>query len=314
MAIRVGVSACVLGDRVRFDGGHKLSHFVAEELARVFRFVPICPEQAIGMGVPRPSVRLVGDPARPRVKGCQQPDLDVTDRLLAFGRRALPSLAQLSGYVLCGKSPSCGMARVRVYKENGDGLGKVGVGVFARQLMATYPNLPVEEDGRLQDPLLRENFVLRVLAYHQWQSLLAQGLSHQVLQDFHRRHKFLLLAHHQQAYRQLGPLLAAGKGQDLQALADDYIRRFMAALKKPASRCNHSNVLMHLQGFFKQQLTSLEKAELTELIGQYRQGLVPLMAPLTLLNHHLRRHPKPYLAEQRYLSPYPMELKLRYGL
>ncbi len=311
--IQVGVSACVLGEKVRFDGGHKQSHFVAQELARFFRFVAICPEQAIGMGVPRPAIRLVGDPARPRVRGSQDSELDVTEPLLAFGQQKLPSLAGLSGYVLCSKSPTCGMERVRVYKENGEGLGKIGVGVFARALMAAYPNLPVEEDGRLQDPLLRENFVMRVMAYHRWQQMLASDLTAGALQDFHRCHKFLLLAHDQPGYRALGPLLANGNN-DLEALAADYISRFMAALKKPASRRNHANVLMHIQGFFKKQLSAPEKAELSQLIHQYRQGLVPLMAPLTLINHHLGRYPKAYLSEQSYLHPYPVELKLRYGL
>ena len=312
MAIRVGVSACVLGEPVRFDGGHKLSRFVADELGRHFQFVAVCPEQAIGMGVPRPTIRLVGDPAAPRVKGSKDSSLDVTESLARYAAERLPGLAGLSGYILCSKSPTCGMERVRVYDEQGNGLGKVGVGVFAQALISRYPQLPVEEDGRLHDPLLRENFVLRVMAYHDWQSNVLTDLSLQNLMAFHRRHKFLLLAHDQAIYRRLGPAIAEAK--DAQDIASSYILSFMQALAKPASRRNHTNVLMHLQGFFKKVLSSAEKQELSELIEHYRQGLTPLMAPLTLLNHHLRHHPVPYLKEQSYLHPYPHDLRLRYGL
>ncbi|WP_115718718.1 YbgA family protein [Gallaecimonas mangrovi] len=314
MTIPVGVSSCVLGEKVRFDGGHKLSRFIADELGRHFRFVAICPEMAIGMGTPRPTIRLVGHPDRPRVQGTKDLALDVTDQLNAFTQQTLPKLANLCGYILCAKSPTCGMERVRVYRENGDGLGKVGVGVYAKALMAFYPNLPVEEDGRLHDPLLRENFVMRVMAYHQWQQLKAKGLTTSDLMAFHRQHKFLLLAHNQPLYRQLGPLIASASKDDVMAVAEQYIGRFMAALKHPASKKDHANTLMHLQGFFKKVLSGAEKQELASLIDDYRQGLVPLMAPLTLINHHLRLHPVPYLAEQSYLHPYPADLKLRYGL
>lgn len=314
MEIKVGVSACVIGQKVRFDGGHKLSRFISDELGRHFRFVPVCPEMAIGMGSPRPTIRLVGDPENPRVQGTKGPELDVTEQLQAFADTALPGMSELSGYLLCAKSPTCGMERVRVYRPDGEGLGKVGVGVFAKALMERFPNLPVEEDGRLNDPLLRENFVLRVMAYHQWQQLRQDGLTLAGLMAFHRRHKFLLLAHNQPLYRQLGPMLAAADMASLYEVAEAYISRFMQALKSPASRKDHTNVLMHLQGFFKKMLSGTEKQELGELIQQYRQGLVPLVAPLTLINHHLRLHPVSYLAEQSYLNPYPADLKLRYGL
>ncbi|WP_417360302.1 YbgA family protein [Gallaecimonas pentaromativorans] len=314
MEIKVGVSACVIGQQVRFDGGHKLSRFISDELGRHFRFVPVCPEMAIGMGSPRPTIRLVGDPEHPRVQGTKGPELDVTEQLKAFADTALPGMSELSGYLLCAKSPTCGMERVRVYRPDGEGLGKVGVGVFAKALIARFPNLPVEEDGRLNDPLLRENFVLRVMAYHQWQQLRLDGLTLAGLMAFHRRHKFLLLAHNQPVYRELGPMLAAADTATLKEVAEAYISRFMQALQSPASRKDHTNVLMHLQGFFKKMLSGTEKQELSELIQQYRQGLVPLVAPLTLINHHLRLHPVGYLAEQSYLNPYPADLKLRYGL
>lgn len=314
MSIWVGVSACVLGEKVRFDGGHKLSRFVADELGRHFRFFPLCPEMAVGLSSPRPTIRLVGNAERPRLVGTKDGSWDITDDLHAYSDKVLPGLGHLAGYILCGKSPTCGMERVKVYTPEGEGLGKVGVGLFAARLMATYPNLPIEEDGRLHDPLLRENFVMRVMTYHQWLALLAEGLSVSGLMAFHRRHKFLLLAHNQKLYRELGPLIAKAGPAELPALAERYITDFMAALAHPASKKDHSNVLMHLQGFFKKALSREEKGELRGLIDQYRQGLVPLMAPLTLINHHLSRHPVPYLAEQSYLNPYPVDLKLRYGL
>lgn len=312
--ITLGISACVLGNPVRFDGGHKRSGFVCNELAKHFEFMPLCPEQAIGMGVPRPTIRLVGNPEAPRVIGSKDTRIDVTDALSAYSERTIAGLGSISGYILCAKSPSCGMERVPVYTDQGDNQGKIGVGVFARALMKARPELPIEEDGRLCDPLLRENFVLRVVAFNRWQEISGSGMSSAQLQTFHRAHKYLLLAHNQPLYRQLGPLVANATDDDIDASAQRYIALFMKALAKPASRKNHTNVLMHLQGYFKNQLSPVEKQELTETIHHYREGIVPLMSPLTLINYLLQRHPMSYLSEQTYLNPYPKDLRLRYGL
>lgn len=316
--IRVGISACLLGQAVRFDGGHKRSHFCVQELGAHFDYHPLCPEMVIGLGVPRAAIRLVRREGVVRAE-TRDGSLDVTNRLIAYGEQQARRLDFISGYILCAKSPSCGMERVRVYTAGdkgagGEGGAKEGVGLFARALMAANPLLPVEEEGRLGDPVLRENFVLRVFAYHDWQQLCARGITAAGLIAFHSRYKYLVLSHATSHYRALGRLLADLGREPLETIAGRYIQGLMAALTIRANRRGHTNVLMHLQGYFKRVLTPSQKQELTELIDKYRIGTVPLLVPLTLLRHHLREHPNPYLAAQVYLDPHPETLRLRYGL
>ena len=311
MTIRVGISACLLGQKVRYDGGHKRADFCTEVLSHYFQFVPLCPEVAIGLGVPRPTIRLVQQGSEIRVQSADG-QLDVTERLREYGQLKAGELTELSGYVFCAKSPSCGMERVRLFGDAGG--AKEGVGLYAHTLMQALPLLPVEEDGRLNDPVLRENFVMRVYAYHDWQTLIQQGISRGGLIAFHSRYKYLLLAHHPAAYKELGKYLATMQQWPLEHVAERYVSGLMAALKQKASRKNHTNVLQHLQGYFKKQLTAAQKAELHESIDHYRRGILPLLAPMMLLRHYLREYPNGYLQQQVYFSPYPQELALRYGL
>ncbi len=310
--IQIGISACLLGEPVRYDGGHKRLPFADDELSRHFDFLKICPEQAIGMGVPRPTIRLVGDPDKPQLIGSSNAELNVTDAMQAFAKETTPKLTEISGYILCAKSPSCGMERVPVYDEQGNGLGKVGVGLFARQLMTVHPLLPVEENGRLNDVHLRENFVLRVVAYSRWQAIIAQGLNSKLLEDFHRRHKFLLLAHNQAIYRELGPIVA--EAGEINERGERYIKKFMLALKQPASTKNHTNTLMHIQGFFKDHLDADDRLKLTETVRDYAAGQLPLLVPLEMLSHYLKKYHIDYLLDQYYFDPYPRDLKLRMGM
>lgn len=312
MTIQIGISACVLGEKVRYDGGHKNSPFCSAVLSSFVRYLPICPEQAIGMGIPRPAIRLLktadGDI---RLVNSKDSSIDFTEKMHQFTESKLPTLAPLSGYIVCAKSPSCGMERVRIVDEQGALLGKVATGLFTQRLMQKYPWLPVEEDGRLLDADLKENFITRVYALHAWQQMLATGFSIGKLVEFHSQFKFLIMAHHPTAYRELGRLVAQAKLFALDDLAQRYLLEFMRALKQLATRKQHANVLMHLQGFFKKMLSPAAKQELLSLIHQYRLGHAPLMAPLTLLKHHLSLHPHQYVAAQRYLLPYPPELGLR---
>lgn len=310
--IHIGISACLMGDPVRYDGGHKRLPFATDALAEHFEFIRVCPEQAIGLGVPRPTIRLVGDPEAPRLQRSNDPSIDLTEQMQVFARDTATQLTHISGYIFCAKSPSCGMERVPVVSAEGGGLGKVGVGIYAQALMEALPLLPVEENGRLNDVRLRENFVLRVIAYGRWQALMAAGLSTHALQEFHRRHKFLLLAHNQQIYRELGPLVA--NPDDLDSAAEGYIHRFMLALKRPASTKNHTNTLMHMQGFFKNHLDRNDRAQLTQVIKDYASGLLPLLVPLELLTLFLKKYHIDYLLDQYYFDPYPRNLKLRLGL
>lgn len=312
--IKVGISACLLGAPVRFNGGHKQSHLCKDVLSQYFQYVSVCPEQAIGLGTPREPIRLVGDTHNPRAIGTVDSSLDVTAALTAYGQRTAAELTDLCGYILMQNSPSCGMERVKVYQDNGHTTERGGRGLFTAAFMRAQPNLPVEEDGRLNDPVLRENFITRVFAYAEWQQLLASGLSRKKLYDFHARYKYQLMANSPADCAALGRLLASNHQVRLGILANQYFSLFMAALKKIANRGSHTNVLQHISGYIKRSLTADEKRELQELISQYRTGIVPLVVPLTLIKHHFKRHPDRYIAEQVYLQPHPENLSLRNAL
>ena len=306
----VGISSCLLGQQVRFDGGHKKDGWITGPLSAFFDFLPVCPEVGIGLGVPRPTIHLVGDPERPRAVGSRDASLDVTEQLESFGIGQLPHLAGLSGYILKSKSPSCGMARVPVTSAKGMP-AKVGVGIYARVLMQRMPLLPVEEEGRLNDPVLRENFVTRVYVLHRWQQLRAGRITAAKLIDFHSRQKYLVMAHSQAAYQRLGQMLSHLKQVDLEAVADMYIAELMTALARRVTRRRHVNVLQHIMGYLKDHIDAGDKAELLASIDAYRREEVALVVPITLLRHHLRRHPDPYMEKQVYLSPHPEKLALR---
>lgn len=309
--IKVGISACLLGAPVRFNGGHKQSHLCKTVLAQYFEYVSVCPEQAIGLGTPREPIRLVGDTNNPRAVGTVNAELDVTDALTAYGQRTAAELTDLCGFILMQKSPSCGMERVKVYQYSGHTAEHGGVGLFAAALMRAQPNLPVEEDGRLNDPVLRENFITRVFAYSEWRQLLESGLTRKKLYDFHTRYKYQLMANSPADATALGRLLASNHELRLGILATQYFSLFMSALKKIANRGSHTNVLQHISGYIKRLLDADEKRELQTLISQYRTGIVPLIVPLTILKHHFNRHPDPYIAKQVYLQPHPENLSLR---
>jgi uncharacterized protein YbgA (DUF1722 family)/uncharacterized protein YbbK (DUF523 family) len=309
--LQIGVSACILGQQVRFDGGHKKADFCFGPLAHWVNFLPICPEMAIGMPSPRPAIRLVQQATGViHLQQSNNPHIDHTETMQQFAEQMLPNLFDLSGYIVCAKSPTCGMERVRLHGPEGQTLGKVGVGLFTRQLMQRYPWLPVEEDGRLLDADLRENFVIRIFSLYRLQQAMQDGFTVGKLVHFHTQHKFLLLAHHPVAYRALGRLVAQARLFSPEALYERYRLDFMQALSTPATRRNHSNVLMHLMGFFKKVLPAAAKAELVTLIHQYRQGFIPRVAVLTLFKHHLQLNPSDYVAAQQYLQPYPTDLGL----
>ena len=273
--------------------------------------MPCCPELGAGLGVPRPAIRLVGDPKAPRAVRVSDASHDVSAALHDYAARRIPELGDLCGYIFIKNSPSCGLFRVKVYQENGHPHQEGGRGLFADALTRAMPLLPVEEDGRLQDPVLRENFITRVFAWHNWQRLCREGLSAARLIDFHSRYKYTLMAHSPQDYQALGRMLADAGRQEPHSLGEHYFARLMAALRNPATRKTNTNVLMHLQGYLKQKLESREKEHMCEVIEQYRQGILPLVVPVTLLRHHFRQHPDPYIERQAYLQPYPDDLKLR---
>jgi uncharacterized protein YbgA (DUF1722 family)/uncharacterized protein YbbK (DUF523 family) len=307
----VGISACLLGQEVRFDGGHKRDRYITDTLGKFFEWVPVCPEVEMGLGIPRETLRLVGESEEPRLVFFKTGG-DITDGMKAWAKARLDALAKLDllGYILKSDSPSCGMERVRIYRATGIP-SKDGVGIFARALMDRFPLLPVEEEGRLHDLPLRENFIERIFCYRRWRDLIASGLTRGKLVAFHTIHKLLMLAHSPKHYTELGRLVANAKGLPLKELETRYGELFMVGLKVKATAKKHTNVMHHILGYFKRDLDAKDKAELLTVIADYYQGLVPLVVPLTLFNHHLARTPVPYIQDQVYLNPHPKELMLR---
>ncbi|MFJ3486390.1 YbgA family protein [Pseudomonas sp. NPDC090202] len=308
---RLGVSACLMGVEVRYNGGHKESHLLTRSLNDYFDFVPACPEVAIGMGVPREPIRLVGDPEHPQAVGTVREDLNVTEALADYGVHMAEAMDDICGYIFMQKSPSCGLERVKVYRDNGALFDAGARGIYAQAFCVRQPDLPVEEAGRLCDPVLRENFITRVYAYAAWQDLLKSGISRRALTEFHARYKYQLMANDPMQYKVLGSLLGHMGNSDPVEIAPRYFSQLMTALKKPATRRTHTNVLQHLCGYLRDTLSAPDKKEIQSVINQYHQGIVPLVVPLTLLKHHFRRHPDPYIALQVYLQPHPENLSLR---
>ncbi|MNF61144.1 hypothetical protein D3C84_427800 [compost metagenome] len=300
-----------MGTEVRYNGGHKESRLCSRTLTDYFDFVEVCPEVAIGLGIPREPIRLVGDPVQPEAVGTIDREINVTRPLAEYGRKMAAELDDICGYIFMQKSPSCGLERVKVYHANGAPVDGGGRGIYAQAFCAQHPDLPVEEDGRLNDPVLRENFLTRVFAYSAWQQLLKEGLSRRGLTEFHSRYKYLLMAHNPVQYKALGNLLGNMGKTDPRTLGPQYFSELMAALKKCATRRTHTNVLQHLSGYLKKNLSTDDKQEVQHVIGQYRHGIVPLVVPLTLLKHHFRQYPDPYIAQQVYLQPHPENLSLR---
>jgi uncharacterized protein YbgA (DUF1722 family)/uncharacterized protein YbbK (DUF523 family) len=304
--IPIGISSCLLGHNVRYDGSHKRDAYITGTLSEYFDFRPFCPEVEIGLGAPRPTIHLVKVNGEIRCIGVKNPEIDVTERLRDHAGQLTAQHTDLCGYILKKDSPSCGMERVKVYADNIP--RRDGVGIYAETMMRNNPLLPVEEEGRLGDAGLRENFIQRVYVLYRWKLMLAEGLTVRNLTRFHARHKLIIMSHGD--YRELGQLLAGAAQDNIEQVADRYILLLMTVLRKVASRGNHVNVLQHIQGYLKKELSADDKAELCEIIERYRQGELPLIVPLTLLKHHFRKSPDPYIDESYYLSPYPQELRL----
>jgi uncharacterized protein YbgA (DUF1722 family)/uncharacterized protein YbbK (DUF523 family) len=296
--IRVGLSTCLMGQKVRYDGGHKQDRYITDILGDYFDFVLVCPELEIGMGAPR----MVGS----------RSGEDWTERMNVYSVKRVEKLAKqrLSGYILKKGSPSCGMERVKVTNEKGMP-HKIGVGLYARALRERFPLLPVEEEGRLHDVKLRENFIVRVFACHRLQNLFHGGFSRGRIVEFHAAHKLLLMAHSPKHYKTLGQLVAAVKQHNPEEFQAQYSALFMEALAVKATARKNVNVLQHIMGFLKQHLDSAEKQDILAVIEDYRNQLVPLVVPLTLVKHYLQKHDLPYVNDQIFLNPHPKELMLR---
>jgi uncharacterized protein YbgA (DUF1722 family)/uncharacterized protein YbbK (DUF523 family) len=307
----IGISSCLLGNKVRYDGGHTLDSYVTETLGQYFTWVPVCPEIEYGLPVPRETMRLTGTPASPRLVTVRT-GVDHTEGMIAWAMQKLQELEkeELCGFIFKSKSPSSGMGGVKVYSDDGVP-SKKGVGLFAGAFIRHFPLLPVIDEGRLHDPSLRENFLERVFVYQRWRKLIQTGATIKNLVPFHTHLKYLILAHSPRHYSALGKLVAEGKKHSPDKLFAEYIRLLMEGLVLIATVKKNTNVLLHIAGYFKHQLTQEEKHELLESIEQYHQGFIPLIVPIVLLRHYIRQFQEPYLNSQYYLDPHPVELMLR---
>jgi uncharacterized protein YbgA (DUF1722 family)/uncharacterized protein YbbK (DUF523 family) len=309
--IKLGISACLLGENVRYDGGHKLDRFLTETLGQYVEYVPVCPEVECGLPIPRESMHLEGDLDSPRLVTSRTKQ-DMTDRMVQWARKRMVELEKedLCCFIFKSNSPSSGMERVRVYNEKGMPVKK-GVGIFARIFMEHFPLLPVEDEGGLHDPKIRENFIERIFTLKRWREVLTRKESRGNLVDFHTKQKLLILSHSPKHYQMMGKLVAKAKDLSLKDLYQQYQTLLMECLQLKTTPKKNANILQHMMGYFREQLSSDEKQELLEIIDHYRQGYIPLIVPITLINHYVRKYNQPYLKQQVYLNPHPLELQLR---
>ena len=309
--IRLGISTCLLGENVRYDGGHKLDRFLTETLGQYVEWVPVCPEVECGLPIPREAMHLEGDPEHPRLVTSRTYE-DKTAQMLKWANRRVKELENedLCGFIFKSHSPSSGMERVKIRNEKGMP-EKKGVGLFAMTFMKHFPLIPVEEDGRLHDPKLRENFIEQIFTMMRWRELLRKKQGMGNLVDFHTRNKLLILSHSPKHHKMMGKLVADGKVINIKELYKEYESLLMEALRLKTTAKKNTNVLQHMMGYFKKDLSSDEKQELLEIIQQYREGYVPLIVPVTVMNHYIRKYKQPYLGMQTYLNPHPIALQLR---
>ncbi len=311
MKIPVGISSCLLGERVRFDGGHKQNAYIQQTLGEYFEFRSFCPEVAIGLGVPREPIHLIWNNVSNEIRCVSTVDAsqDFTDDLIQVANEQINWQLDLCGYIFKSASPSCGMERVLVHKDPGPPSND-GVGIYNATVIKNFPDLPIEEEGRLGDSPLRENFVQRVTVMWRWKKLIKEGVTLSKLAQFHARHKLILMSHDRKGWGESGQFMAAIHQDNLHQQLNGYIRGVMKNLKIIATVDNHVNVLQHIQGFLKQNLDREDNQELVKSIERYRSGIIPLIVPITLLNHHFRRNPCEAIEKSWYMNPYQSELSL----
>lgn len=307
----VGISKCLLGENVRYDGGHKLDKYLRDTLGKYVEYVPVCPEIESGFGVPREAMRLVDTNGTLRLM-TQRTAIDMTEIMNEWMDKRLHQLRTLPlcGFIFKSRSPSSGLKSVKVYHKSG-GVRQDGIGIFASGFISTFPQIPVEDDGRLHDDTLRENFIERIFVMQRWYTLTKTEKKLKKIMDFHSTHKYLVMAHSPQTLKDLGTLLAHGKDYPLDDLYNLYLDSLLPALQRIATIKKNTNVLLHIMGYFKKNLESEEKSELREIIDQYHNGLVPLIVPITLMNHYVKKYKPEYLSNQIFLNPHPLELMLR---
>lgn len=309
--IKIGISSCLLGNKVRYDGGHSHDQFLTQTLGLFAEYVPVCPEVECGMPIPREAIRLEGDSENPRLV-TRKTGIDKTDQMMTWIKARISELAEenLCGFIFKSKSPSSGLYRIKVYAEDGN-VRENGTGLFAKAFTQAFPRIPVEEAARLHDPKLRENFIENIFSLQRWRQFVGHNMTLGGLVEFHTQNKLLILSHSQDVYRKMGRLVAQAKKDEFSFLIDQYEELLLSALRLPTTLKKNINVLQHIMGYFRKDLSHDEKQELLSVFEQYRSGYVPLIVPITLIKHYVRKYDQPWLKTQTYLNPHPFELKLR---
>lgn len=309
--IKIGISSCLLGKNVRYDGGHKLDRYITDTLGKYFEWLPVCPEVEYGLPIPRESMRLIGDPESPRLISIKT-GIDHTDGMLKWAESKLKEIDKedLCGFIFKSRSPSSGIGGVTVYTHAGMPNRK-GSGIFGGAFIRKFPLLPVIDEGRLHDPALRENFIERVFVFKKWKEFTSRPKKISDMISFHTELKLLILSHSPKHYIALGKIIAYAKKYSSNLLYSEYIKILMEGLKLIATVKKNTNVLLHIVGYLKDKLSRDDKQELLEIIEQYHKGYVPLIVPMILVKHYVKKFDEPYLKNQYYLNPHPVELMLR---
>jgi len=310
--ILIGISSCLLGEKVRFDGQHKMDRYIVDILGQYVDFFPVCPEVESGLTIPRESMRLVSTDRGIRLI-TNKTKTDMTDMMQKFSEKKLDNLVKkpICAFIFKSRSPTSGMTRVKVYPENGGAPRNSGTGIFSDMFMKKFPHIPVEDEGRLNDPQLRENFIERLFAYKRWTDMLCHSRTPAGLLDFHQRHKLILMAHSPVHYKAAGKITGNLKKKKMDSILEEYIENFTEGMKLKATVSKNYNVLQHIMGYFRKELTADDKKYILHVFDQYKEGLIPLIVPVTLMNYFINRFDEKYLSNQYYLSPFPDELKLR---
>jgi uncharacterized protein YbgA (DUF1722 family)/uncharacterized protein YbbK (DUF523 family) len=309
--VKIGISACLLGEKVRYDGGHRLDRYITDALGNYFEWVPVCPEVEYGLPVPRESMHLVGDPASPHIVTVKT-GVDHTEGIKKWAADKLRQLDKedLCGFIFKSKSPSSGISGIKVYTPSGMPSNR-GTGIFGGAFMRYFPLIPIIDDGRLHNPNLRENFIEQVFVYNLWKDFLKNGPELRDLITFHTNLKLLILSHSPKHYSTLGKLIAQAKKYQPDVLYSEYIEILMEGVRLLATSKKNTNVLLHIAGYFKKLIPTEEKRKLLGIIEQYHKGYIPLIVPVILINHYVREFDEPFLKNQYSLNPHPVELMLR---
>ena len=307
---QIGVSACLASQAVRYDGSFITNQFIKNECSAFFDIHTVCPEVEAGMGVPRQVIQLRDFDGETKLVYSKNPETEITGFMRDFSDKRIKRLPALDGYIFKKDSPSCGVYKVPVKNDKSGMRKRNGVGIFAQAFKDQFPLVPTEDEGRLHDKGIRENFLERIYAHYRWRQIHASENPLKAFRDYHKNYKLILMAKDNGASKHLGRLVAKVNRDNFSEISEQYISLFMQAMSKIPSQGHHVNVMMHILGYLKDHLNKKDKAELLEWFEIYREKRVARITPMMLLQHHFNRHENDYIADQYYFSPFPGKLML----